>query len=362
MTMLEMSAEALAVVQGGHDMRIRAEAWLGGELLTADIPVSDGGEERDRSLAVPESVRLTVPRVDRGTSWEPVAPDHPLAAYGQLLRIDYGVDVASHTEWINRGWFLITESETTGDTVTVQADGLLQLVDEAKLSAPFQPAAGDTLASVAQDLVEPALTVVVSSLVDRPVPQGIQWDTDRMGALREVLNSWPADARVTEDGYLSIEPLVDSGTPVLELTDGVGGTVIRWQGSTSRDGAFNAVVAQGEDSAGAQVQGVAYDRNGASPFRVGGPFSPLTVPYPYYSPLLNTVAECRAAAETTLKRLRRRAFRKLGVTMVPHPGLLPGDMITVTGAGLTGTLAVIETMSLPYSPGEMSLTVRVLDG
>lgn len=360
--MLDMSAEALAVVQGDFTMRIRAEAWLGGELLTADIPVSDGGEERDRSLVVPESVRLTVPRQDRGTSWEPVDPEHPLAAYGQMLRIDYGVDVGGHTEWINRGWFLTTGSETTGDTVSVQADGLLQLIDEAKLAAPFQPASGDTLASVAQELVEPALTVVVSSLADRAVPQGIQWDTDRMGALREVLTAWPADARVTEDGYLSIEPLTDSDTPVLDLTDGVGGTVIRWQGNTSRDGAFNAVVAQGEDSSGAQIQGVAYDRVGSSPFRIGGPFSPLTVPHFYYSPLLTTVAECRAAAESTLQRLRRSAFRKLGVTMLPHPGLVPGDVITVTGAGLTGALAVVERMSLPYSPGEMSLTVRVLDG
>lgn len=360
--MLDMSAEALAVVQGSHTMRIRAESWLGGELIASDIPVSDGSEERDRSLAVPEQVRLTVPREDGGTSWEPLTPEHPLAAYGQVLRIDYGVDVGTHTEWINRGWFLITSSDTSGDTVTVHADGLLKFIDEAKLSAPFQPASGDTLASVAQELVEPALTVVVSSLVDRPVPQGMQWDTDRMGALREVLNSWPADARVTEDGYLSIEPLADSDTAVLALTDGVGGTVVRWQGSSSRDGAFNVVVAQGEDTAGAQVQGVAYDRVGSSPYRIGGPFSPLPVPYFYSSPLMSTVAECRAAAETTLLRLRRAAFRELGVSMVPHPGLVPGDVISVTGAGLTGALAVVEKLSLPYSPGEMTMTVRVLDG
>lgn len=360
--MLDMSDEALAVVQGSYTMRVRAEAWLGGELIASDIPVSDGGEDRDRSLAVPESVQLTVPREDRGTSWEPVDPTHPLASYGQQLRIDYGVDVGTHTEWINRGWFLVTGSDTNGETISVQTDGLLKLVDEAKLSAPFQPAAGDTLASVARELVEPALTVVVSSLVDRPVPQGMQWDTDRMGALREVLNAWPADARVTEDGYLSIEPLEDSDTAVLALTDGVGGTVIRWQGSTTRDGAFNVVVAQGEDSAGAQVQGVAYDRVGSSPYRIGGPFSPLPVPYFYHSPLMSTVAECRAAAETTLQRLRRTAFRKLNVSMVPHPGLVPGDVVTVTGVGLTGALAVIERLSLPYSPGDMTLTVRLLDG
>lgn len=360
--MLDMSDEALAVVQGSHTMRIRAESWLGGDLIAADIPIADGSEERDRSLAVPESVRLTVPREERGTSWEPVDPTHPLAAYGQQLRIDYGVDVGGHTEWINRGWFLITTTETSDDTVTVNADGLLTLVDEAKFSAPFQPSSTDTLESVVKALVEPALTLVVTSLVDRAVPQGMQWDTDRLGALREVVNTWPADMRVTEDGYLAIEPLADPTTPVLALTDGVGGTVIRWQGNATRDGAFNVVVAQGEDSAGAQVQGAAYDRSAFSPFRIGGPFNPLPVPYFYQSPLLTTVAQCRAAAEATLLRLRRTASRQLVVTMVPHPGLVPGDLITVNGAGLTGALAVIEKTSLPYSPGEMSMTVRLLDG
>lgn len=360
--MLDVSAEALEVLKGDHDIEIRAEAWLGGELIASDIPIASGSEERDRSLAVPERVTLNVPRRDRGVDWEPLTPTDPLAAYGQQLRIDYGVVVGRQTEWINRGWFLIAEVDTSGETVNVTAHGLLNLIEEAKFVGPFQPASTDTLASVARDLVEPALTVVIDSLTDRAVPQGIQWDTDRLGALREVLAAWPADARVTEDGYLSIEPLTDSGAAVLDLTDGEGGTVIRWQGSASRDGAFNAVVAQGEDSAGAQIQGVAYDRAGSSPFRVGGPFSPLIVPDFFYSPLLTTIDQCRAAAATRLTRLRRGASRKLSVTMVPHPGLVTGDIVSVTGAGLTAARCAVETMSLSYTPGEMHLTVRTLDG
>ncbi|GFH34284.1 hypothetical protein SCWH03_04980 [Streptomyces pacificus] len=361
--MLEMSPDALSVVQGSHSIYIRAESWLDGELLAAEIPINSGGEERDRSAAIPESVRLNVPRRDRGVSWEPIEPDHPLGAFGQQLRIDYGVDMGGHIEWINRGWFLITSSETDGDTVAVQAEGLLTLIDEAKFVGPFQPALGDTLASVSRALVEPALTIAFDgSLVDRPVPQGMQWDTDRLGALREVLGAWPADCRVTEDGFLAIEPLVDTGPPVLSLTDGVGGTVMRWQGGASRDGAFTVVVAQGEDADGGQIQGVAYDDDETSPFRAGGPFSPLPVPHYHQSPLLTTVAQCRTAAATTLRRLRRSASRKLGVSMVPHPGLMTGDVVSATGAGLTSQPCMIEALSLPYTPSEMHLTVRVLNG
>lgn len=358
-----MSDDALAIVQRSFTMRMRAESWLGGTLLASDIPVADGSESRDRSMNVPEAISLTVPRRDRGYDWDPGAdPAHPLAAYGQQLRIDYGLDLGNgSTEWINRGWFVITESSTDGDTVTVSCAGLLSLIDEAKLVAPYQPGATDTLASTIRGLVEPALTVDFDgTLTDRAVPLGMQWDLDRLGAVVEVLNAWPADMNVTEDGYLLVEPVSDSGTPVLSLTDDTGGTVVRWQGTSSRDGAFNAVVAQGEDSEGNQIQGVVYDQDSASPFYIGGNFNAFPVPYAYQSSLLTTVAQCRTSAAATLLRLRRTSSRKLAVTLVPHPGLVPGDIVSVTGVGLTNASCVIENLSLPYSASEMSLTVRVL--
>jgi hypothetical protein len=358
-----MSATASAVVQGSYTMDVRAESWLDGQLIADNIPIADGSENRDRSLAVPEQISLTVPRRDRGFDWDPgTDPEHPLAAYGQTLRIDYGVDVGGQFEWINRGWFLITESSTDGDTVSVNCQGLLTLIDEAKLVSPFQPSSTDTLGTVIRGLIEPALTVSFDgALTDRAVPLGLQWDSDRLAAVTEVLDAWAAEASVTEDGYLFVEPVSDAGTPVLSITDdATTGTVVRWQGATSRDGAFNVVVAQGEDASGNQIQGVAYDAIGNSPYRYSGPFNPLPVPYPYQSSLLTTVAQCRKAAAAQMKLLRRQAFRKLVVTMVPHPGLVTGDIVSVTGAGLTNAPCVIESLSLPYSPGEQSLTVRVL--
>ncbi|MEU2924216.1 DUF5047 domain-containing protein [Streptomyces sp. NPDC007251] len=358
-----MSTTALSVVQGSYTMAMRAESWLDGQLIADGIPIADGTESRDRSLAVPEQISLTIPRRAAGIDWDPgTDPAHPLAAYGQQLRIDYGVDVGGQFEWINRGWFLITESSSDGDTVSVSAQGLLTLIDEAKLISPFQPSSTDTLGTIIRGLVEPAITVQIDgTLTDRSVPLGLTWDTDRLGAVTEVLDAWGAEASVTADGYLYVAPVTDVGAPVQVITDDRDtGTVVRWQGSTSRDGAFNVVVAQGEDGVGNVLQGVAYDDAGTSPFRYSGPFSPFPVPYTYQSSLLTTVDQCRTAAAAQLKLLRRQAFRKLNVTMVPHPGLVTGDFVSITGAGLTETLAVIESMSLPYSPGEMNLTVRVV--
>ncbi|MFI5973503.1 DUF5047 domain-containing protein [Streptomyces sp. NPDC051452] len=355
-----MSDAALAIVQRSYTMQVRAESWRDGELLAADIPVAGGQEDRDRSLNIPERVSLSVPCRDRGFNWDPQAdPDHPLAAFGQQLHISYGVDVGGDFEWVDRGWFVITEVGSDGDTVSVTAQGLLTLIDEAKFVSPFQPSG--TFSSTVRSLVEPALTVQVDGLLtDQSVPVGMQWDSDRLGGLTELLSAWAADAYVTEDGILLVEKLIDGGTPVLTLTDGVGGTVVRWQGSGNRDGAFNVVIAQGEDSSGNQLQGVVYDLDSASPYRYGGPFNPLPVPYVFSSPLMTTVSQCRAAAAAQLLQLRRASSRRLAVSMVPHPGLVTGDVISATGAGLVGAPCVIETLSLPYSPGEMSLTVRVL--
>ncbi|MFJ5644031.1 hypothetical protein [Streptomyces sp. NPDC093223] len=358
-----MSTTALAVVQGSYDIAMRAESWLGGQLIADSIPIADGSETRDRSLAVPEQITLMIPRREQGFDWDPgTDPAHPLAAFGQMLRIDYGIDVGGQYEWVNRGWFLITDSSTDGDTVTVNCAGLLTLIDEAQLVSPFQPSSTDTLASVVRALTEPAMTVSFDgSLIDRAVPLGMQWDSDRLGAVTEVLGAWGAAERVTEDGYLMIEPVSDAGAAVLAITDDPdGGTVVRWGGSTTRDGAYNCVVAQGEDTAGNQLNGVVYDTDAASPYQYGGNFNPLPVPFLYQSSLLTTVTQCRTAAASQLTLLRRQAFRKLSVTMVPHPGLVTGDILSVTGAGLTNARCAVEQLTLPYSPGEMDLTVRVL--
>ncbi|MFK0173422.1 DUF5047 domain-containing protein [Streptomyces sp. NPDC090306] len=357
-----MSDEALAVVQGSYTLDARAEAWLDGELLTDAVPIGDGSETRDRSLAIPESVSLTIPRRDRGVTWDPGADiGHPLASYGQQLRIDVGVNLGSHTEWINRGWYPITECEADGDTVTVTAAGLLTLVDEAKLVTPFQPSATDTLASTVRALVEPALTCQFDgALADVLASDSMSWDSERMDALSDIATAWSADYYVTEDAILYWEPLTDDGAPVLELTDGVSGTVVQWTASTTRDGAFNCVICQGELADGTQIQGVAYDTDPNSPYMYGGPFNPFPVPYTEANSLMTTVDMCRKAAATTLLRLRRQAGRTLSVTMIPHPGLVAGDIVSVTGAGLRRARCVIESLSLPYSPSEQNLTVRVL--
>jgi hypothetical protein len=360
--MIALTAAATSVLTRSHRTFLAVESWRGDVLLADDVPVSDATEEGDRSGRVPERLTLTVPRMDRGVSWSPDGPDHPLAAAGQQLRVKLGIGLAgAAVEWFQRGVFLITECRPSGDTVNVTAAGLLELVDEADLIQPFQPTG--TLVSTVRGLVEPALTVVVTGLTDRAVPvAGINWDEDRLGALLELLDAWPATAYVDPAGYLQVVTATQSTVPALAVTDGAGGTVREAAGVSTREGAYNVVVARGAGADGAQIQGIAYDFSGG-PTSYGGPFNPLPVPYFFFSPLLTTVAQCTEAAGTILARLRRDAGRRFQVEMVPHPGVQAGDVISLTSEalGLSALACSVEEYTLPYLPGDaMRLTVQEL--
>lgn len=358
--MLDYSDALASVLQRSFTYRVRAQSWLGPDLLSDNIPIAGGSEDVDRTLRVPERVTLTIPRQANGYDWTPLPDDHPLAANGQRLHVEYGVDIGlGQIEWLPRGWFVVSDSEAQGDAVTVTLTGLLSLIDEARLIGPFQPTG--TIVSTLRNLVEPAVTLDVdAALSDRAVPAGINYSDDRLQAVLDILDAWPADAMVSADGYLSVFPAVQSTTPVLALSDGTGGTLITATGSSTRDGAFNVVVAEGTTTDGAQVQGTAYALGG--PKGYGSYFNPLPVPFFYASPLLTTLVQCKAAAATVLARLLRTTTQAFRVDLVPDPRVQVGDVVTVTTGDYDAVLCNVEALQLPYTPdgGPMTLTVRRL--
>lgn len=346
-----MSAAGRALVDtpGGVVRYVRMESWRDGVLLADGIPLISGREESDRTARIPERVTLRIPRRYQGIDWSPTTDDdHPLATNGQRLRISLGVGVAhGKVEWIQRGEFLIQESAAQGNEVAVDAVGLLALVDEARLVAPYQPSG--TLKSTLRGLVEPGLTVLFSAnLTDRAVPSGINYDEDRLGAVGELLAAWPAEAAVTNEGYLYVQPPVTGGTTDFEITSS---RLVQLTGSASREGSFNCAVARGTASDGAQVQGVAYVTGG--PLRYPGPFSPFPVPEYLASPLLTTVAQAQAAAITRRNRIVRENARPWVVEALPLIYAQPGDVALLYDEDSAEIgQCTVEAMSLPYTAGD----------
>lgn len=360
--MIEISAAAAGSLARGNQKRyLRVESWYDDVLLDDDIPVQAGTEKVDRALNVPEQVSLTVPRVAKRSfdgqrfDYTPGELLSPLSANGQTLRVIVGIGVGfGNVEWLTRGWFVITESEPDGDEVRVEAAGLLWKIQEARLVNPFQPTG--TFKSTIQSLVEPALTVEFdASLADRAVPASVQYDDDRLDALSLTLAAWPAVADVTNEGFLYVTSADDPTEVSVALSTTAGGTVIERSGKSTRDGVYNAVVAQGTTTDGGLVRGVAYDTNG--PKRSGGPFNELPVPLFLDSPLITTQAQATAAAASRLKTLKRGTSLEYDVKMVPHPALQAGDLIAVDGVQY-----VIEQLNLPLTAGggEQQLRVRTV--
>lgn len=358
--MIGFSDEALAIIASrSYKYYVRASSWLGDQLLHDDVPIASGSEETDRSLTVPDRVTLGVPRRKDGFDWSPIGDEHPLAANGQQLHIELGVGLDSNrVDWVGRGWFVIQDSEASGDQVDVTCVGRLSFIDEARLISPYQPTG--TIADTLRGLVEPGLYVFIDPLLtDRSVPTGINYDEDRLGAVLELLDAWPAAAYVNSWGFYNVQPagFLEAADAALSLTNGVGGTVIQATAATTRDGGFDCVVARGTATDGGQVQGVAYNLDGPKSF--GGTFNPLPVPYFFASPLLTTVDQCNDAAATVLARLKREAAQQFELTMVPNPALQVGDVVNITTAAFTDLRCSVEYLALPYTASGGNETLRV---
>lgn len=358
--MIELSDVAKSVLTRSFELRVRAQSWLDDELLDSDIPILSGSEKVDRNLGVPEYGTLVVPLKHRGVSYAPIADDAPLAANGQKLFIEVGLDVGfGVVEWIPRGWFPIYSSEVDGDVVNVIFKGMLQLILEARLVSPFQPTSN--FAQAFRSLLEPALTVSFDpAITDRSVVASTgNLDESRLDAMYQLLKALPARARTTEDGDLYIFAPPTTFTSVLDLTDGVGGTVIKAVGSSTREDTYNAVVVRGVTSANTPVQGVVYDFEG--PKRYGGPFNELPVPYYYDSTFIPSAAIATAVARAMLNDIKRQTAKAYVVTMVPHPALQVGDVVSLTTDDYTNKLCTVEVLEIPYvheNDEPMTLTVR----
>lgn len=371
--MLSTSVDLLYVVEdgGGFLQHIAVSSYRGGRLLAADVPVAAASEIGDRSQRVPTRITLTVPARRDGVEWAPGDDvNHPLAAYGQRLRIQVGIGKAGGaTEWATRGWYVITDTRLHGDEVTVQAESLLFLVDEARLVSPFAPS-GTYLSSLRR-LMEPAVPLRLDGVTDRAISSGLNYDEDRLGAALEILDAWPARLDMHPDGYGRIHSGdVDTGAsfPDIYLTTADAAdwtaltcTIIAHGGTATREGAANVVVARGQAADGGQLQGAAYDTTGG-PTSYNGGFSPFPVPYFYHSPLLTTVAQCNAAARSMMGRRLRSVAREWTIEAVPNPLLELGDYVRFFYADRVPyaetTIEKIDYLPLTPGQGPMRLVLR----
>lgn len=332
------------VLAGAAGWAPLVSAWKGGTLLAAQVPIESGRLSVDSRQEVPERLTFTVPEWapaiegGPGRSWVPDSPDHPLAHFGQFVSVDIRVQSAlQQTEWVTRlGRFVIQswDHDDAAGLVQVECVGVLQRALDARFRTPESPRAEGTFESEFRRLVVAGVPVEVDpSLVDRPVPTSFQWPEDRLAALYDIADAWPARLRTDENGTVRLlPPLAEHPEPVLRLTDGERGTVISAPRSAGRDGIYNVVVGRSsatDDPAKAPLQAVREV--------LYGPLAPAeygeAVRF-WSSPLATTYDELAAAADTMLRNSVRPAISQR-VTLAPDPRIELDDALELVRGRVT---------------------------
>ena len=338
-------------------------AWLDGALLAESVPVHRGQLTADSSSQVPERLTFSVPRWANRFDWLPGDnAAHPLARFGQYviptIVVTSPITGTTHETVLGRFKIQNWKHDTDNGLINVEAVGVLQVAADDRLPSPLAPTG--SLASEFRRLLPPGLSAAISpDLMDRQCPRSMEWSDDRIGALYEIADAWPARVRTDQWGQVALLPvLADIPTPVVSLTDGEGGTVIGTSRSDSRDQAYNRIVvrASGTDTSDKPpIQAVVDQASG--PMRVGGPYG--TVTKYWSSPLITTVAQAWASGVTMLANSLRPS-RTVPVTLAPDPRLDLDDAVEIVSDGVRdwGYITAYD-LPLTIDDGDMRIDVGV---
>jgi len=348
------------VFETAAGFRVRVDSCLGGDLLAANIPVSGGSYILDSTTQTLESATVVVPYYADGRSWVPAAEvRHPLGRFGQELVFTAVVTDGSEDFWeTDLGRVRIQEWYDDGNIV-VECEGVMRRAADSRFSRRTTPRKDGTLASELVRIMPGGIPVMISDdLTDRACPSTFEWDEDRISAIYDIIDAWPA--LIKPDGYGGVEILPELNeaewSSVYTFHDGDGGTAASAPRSDTRERVYNRVIARAEtdDADAPLVQGQAKITSGE--YSVTGPYG--DVPRFYSSPLLKTQAECQAAAAALLAKSQRPA-RVLDVVAAVDPRFELFDPVTVEFDGVEYRGWIIGIAYPLTHDDDMVLTVSI---
>lgn len=346
----------------------------------AVVPILGGQLTFDATAQSQRRCTITVPLYGPdGFRWDPGAdPLHPLATFGQRLRIRLGIRHPDGTgELLPQGLFLIssvTADEEAG-VVTVQGSDLMTLMSESKIflaSDSVLPLAIDTHLTALQKMTYPALnspsladTEILPTRADTlPIftiggTVAIRDGADRIEIMNRILESWQARMYVDDDGYLHFASLIQgpAEVPDVTVTGNYNGSTMVSRGRTQdRRRAYNAVKVTGRRSDTGAVAGAARVLVQSGPMAARGPYGWIT--RWYQSDLIGSTGHALAVAGDLLRKgiLFGRTER---VVCVPDASIEIGDTVRAvsTAAGSFTGLCASIVIPLTADGGPMTLDI-----
>lgn len=354
--MRPVSDAFLRTVRGSHkavfDARVVEPGQTGTDPDGTTISVLDG----DVQLDAKADVRSTLDLSTDGTGMWPSTASSLLAPYGNEIFVRRGITYGNGTtEWVSLGYFRIEspeQDEAPDGPIRVAGKDRMAGIVDARLLAPRQFTSGTTLSTVFNTLIGEVYSWATIEWDDGTdtdtLGRSLIAEEDRFGFLNDLVKAagkiWYWDHR----GVLVIRSVPDVTDPVVEVSHGENGVLVRMGRRLTREGVYNAVVATGEGADTAvPARGVAVDGNPASPTYWNGSFG--KVPHFYSSPFLTTDLQARTAAAAILQRLLGLPYA-VDFTAVPNPALEPDDPVRVTYSSRRAPEThVIERMTIPLT-------------
>jgi len=362
--MRPVSDAFLRALSGSHRMIARARVVTtfptGVDPPGTVVDIESGDVRFDASAKIRGDLDVSLP----GDYW-PTSPDDLVTPYGNELFIERGIVLGGgRREWVSQGYYRIEsveQDDASGGLVRVTGKDRMAGIIDARLEAPIQFLPGTSVADVFDTLVRdvyPTATIEYDFDADAvSFPGNHLAEQDRWGFLDDIVRAlgktWFWDYR----GVLVVKDAPALSTAAWTVSSGEGGVLVAMGRERSREGVYNAVVAQGEAPGDEEpVRAVARDTSLASPTRWGGPFG--KVPRYFSSGFIVTTPQAGNAAASILARSLGLPYR-VDFQTVPNPALEPLDPVDITLRDRTER-HVIDELTIPLT-ADRALTATTKD-
>lgn len=338
-------------------MATKVNLYREGDLVAEDIAISDGSVTVDADSDVRRSADLTVADLSLLDVLDPYACD---------LRIWRGMVFGQYSiEWVPVATLRVWEVDYTrpglGITVNAQDWGAMVASDEF-IDPDVSPATAVCLDEIDRLLTDSGFPGVGGDVIlDDTVGSRTVWDGTRWDAINELSSALDASVYFDQIGA----PIIRNDAPgdsIWEVRAGEpDGVMVGSAVHVTREGTYNAVVAEGENpDADEPIRVVMKDNDIDSPTYwhddpTEGGFGHSV------RKESSGVWTTHDKAQRAARRLLRRSIgkvRTVDISTVPNPALEAGDVIYVQYVDGGDELLVIDSFTIPLVGGDFTMTAR----
>lgn len=359
--MYPVSSPFLEALRGPHTVVVRADVIRSGATVLPDVAVLDGSVRVDGGSLVRRELTATL-------AWpaDPTLLLTELRTPGTEVRVQRGIRYPSgRVEWAPCGIFAaekVTDAPATPGTASVVGPDRMARVIADSFASPRAATAGVTVAAMIATLI--GESVPGAPFEDRTgasstVPAGVVWEESRADAVVDLAKSIGAVVFATvEGGFVLTRPKTTADAADWSVDTGARGVYLGGTRESSTSEIVNSwTVYSSATDGSAPVFATVEDTDPASPTRVSGPLGRRA--RRYSSPLLTSVAQCRRAGWTLLRK-SLGGLSSVSLEVMVNPALDAGDRLDVFLPDGSVQRHVVASFSLPLTvSGSLSIATRV---